>query len=141
MLEDLRFSSGQKMQLDIYLAQANLAFEYQGEHHFYDVPIFGPSIQYSERDMEKRKACQQKGITLIEIPYWWDFELESLKATIHSFRPDLLSKPAKGAPIPNVPEEKKGKEAIFGFLNFLGASLPPLALAQYYDGTEDLQGW
>jgi hypothetical protein len=40
------------------------------------------------------------GITLIEIPYWWDFEADSLIATIHSYRPDIFPEPGTGTPIP-----------------------------------------
>jgi len=30
-----------------------------------------------------------KGITLIEIPFWWDGKVDSLLATIAHFRPDI----------------------------------------------------
>jgi hypothetical protein len=30
------------------------------------------------RDAEKRTACLKQGITLIEVPYWWDLDKESL---------------------------------------------------------------
>jgi len=34
------------------------------------------------RDQEKQKACLQSGITLIQIPYWWDRSKLSLQSTI-----------------------------------------------------------
>lgn len=55
-----------------------------------------------KRDEERRIACKELGITLIEIPHWWDeterkckkifcsyFFLVSLLATILQKRPDL----------------------------------------------------
>jgi hypothetical protein len=33
--------------------------------------------------------CKQLGITLIEIPYWWDSTLSSLILTIQKHRPDI----------------------------------------------------
>jgi hypothetical protein len=98
-----RNSNNTKVELDIYLPTERLAFEYQGEHHFYDIYALGPQWYQQERDEEKRKVCKELGITLIEIPYWWDRTNESLMATIHNYRPDLCSKPQKAKPIPNEP--------------------------------------
>jgi len=98
--QHLYFKSGQNIQFDVFLEQEKLAFEYQGEQHFRDIYALGsPQWKYVERDEEKRVECKAHGITLIEIPYWWDFEKESLLATIHSFRSDLISTPGKGIPI------------------------------------------
>lgn len=88
------------MELDVYLPKHNLAFEYQGEHHFLDIYALGHRWRQKQRDMEKKKLCQEKGITLIEIPYWWDFSKSSLMATIHHHRSDLVPKPGAGVPIP-----------------------------------------
>jgi ATP-dependent DNA ligase len=41
------------------------------------------------------------GITLIEVPYWWDDTFESLCATIYNHRPDLFLEPPMGTPIPS----------------------------------------
>lgn len=41
------------------------------------------------RDQEKREGCQSIGITLIEIPYWWDGTEEQLTSTIMKIRPDM----------------------------------------------------
>jgi hypothetical protein len=42
------------------------------------------------------------GITLIEVPYWWDRKYESLQATVYSQRPDLFYEKPTGKPIPIV---------------------------------------
>ena len=82
---NLFFESGSKvivlslnlqMELDLFLPEKNLAFEYQGEHHYQDIPAFAPHRQYVERDHQKRMVCEKSGITLVEVPYWWDFETE-----------------------------------------------------------------
>jgi hypothetical protein len=57
-------------------------------------------MEQRSRDIEKKKACQDACITLIDIPYWWDNMNQSIQATIHKFRPDLIRK-AKGKPIPD----------------------------------------
>jgi len=67
---DMRFkSSNYPMELDIWLPNLNLAFEYQGEQHYDD-----PEVMI--RDEEKRTACRLAGIRLIEVPYTWDPSIE-----------------------------------------------------------------
>jgi hypothetical protein len=90
------------MQLDVFVVQHNLAFEYQGEQHYFDSYHVGPQWAYSELDKEKKEACIEKAITLIEVPYWWDFKQESLIATIHRHRIDLFPQ-ATSKPIPSEP--------------------------------------
>src|SRR5689334_12803883 len=95
-----RMNSGRKIELDAYIPTLRLAFEYQGEHHYHDIYSLGNKWSQKERDNEKRLACEEKRITLIEIPYWWDREKSSLMATIHAKRSDLLEH-ASGEQIPN----------------------------------------
>jgi hypothetical protein len=35
------------------------------------------------------------GITLIEIPYWWDMTIDKLEATIKKVKPALITHPGK----------------------------------------------
>src|SRR5437763_319392 len=98
------------MELDVFVPDYSLAFEYQGQQHYYDAYELGPQWAYQARDEEKREACRDKNITLIEIPYWWDQKKESLLATIHQYRNDIVSDAGNGIPIPNFPPEGfKGK--------------------------------
>ena len=63
------------MEIDVYLPELEMAFEYQGEGHFMALKIWGGEIglkKRQERDAEKRHACASKGITLVEVPYSWD---------------------------------------------------------------------
>jgi hypothetical protein len=87
---ELLHSSGVSMELDIFIPKEQLAFEYQGAHHYYDVYALGSGWNQQNRDKEKRETCKDKGITLIEIPYWWDKTLTSLKTTINHARQNLV---------------------------------------------------
>jgi hypothetical protein len=99
---ELVFSeSNSKMELDIFIPATNLAFEYQvcqqeiansflqGEQHFAWHFKFGSPKQQKEHDQQKREACQQAGISLVEVPYWWDLSASSLVLFIKTCRPDL----------------------------------------------------
>lgn len=111
----LRFqSTGKSMELDIYSPTLKLAFEYHGEQHYQQMES-GTNFSFvhlleaqfntamvRERDQEKRAACSKEGITLIEVPYWWDMTSTSIRATIHQVRPDLIPNPGNGTPIPVV---------------------------------------
>ena len=67
--EGLRFKSGRKMELDIFIPNFNLAIEYQGEHHFFVIHGEKELRSCQIRDEEKRKACKKYGVKLIEINY------------------------------------------------------------------------
>ena len=102
------------MELDIFLPKEQLAFEYQGEQHFRDVYHLGtPWHQQRQRDEEKRKACKENEITLIEVPYWWNKETSTLAATIHKERNDLISHSMNGEQsIPTMKEYLKHSEGL-----------------------------
>jgi hypothetical protein len=79
---ELRSDSNKPMELDVFLPRERLAFEYQGQVHFEDIYSLGILWKQKEVDARKRGLCKEKGITLIEVPYWWDRGKESLAATI-----------------------------------------------------------
>jgi len=83
-------SSTHRMELDIYLPSIALAIEYHGEHHYAWHYKYGNPKERNECDFEKRLACKQVGITLVEVPFWWDRRKESLLESILSQRPELL---------------------------------------------------
>jgi hypothetical protein len=75
--------TNKSVELDIYVPKYSLALEYQGKQHYHQHPLFDAfSDGVARRDEEKTKLCEIKGIKLLKIPYWWDFSLESLAATI-----------------------------------------------------------
>lgn len=103
------------MELDAYIPAHQLAFEYQGEQHYRDIYALGRQWSQRERDNEKRLACEMKGITLVEIPYWWDREKSSLVATIQGKRPDLLANAGVGETIPSQPPKGPAHGKMHGF--------------------------
>jgi hypothetical protein len=65
------------MELDLFLPHLSLAFEYQGEQHYKPNSILG-NQDFSVRDEEKKRMSKDIGITLIEVPYWWNKLADSL---------------------------------------------------------------
>lgn len=91
------------MELDAFIPTLGLAFEYQGEHHYHDIYALGNKWSQKMKDDEKKTACEEKGITLIEIPFWWNRERSSLMATIHRKRQDLFKDASEDDVIPSDP--------------------------------------
>jgi hypothetical protein len=93
------------LQTKVYIPQYCLAFEYQGEPHFFSTIAHGSARSRKENDSLKAQFAKDAGITLIQIPFWWDNMIGSLAATIHKYRPDIqLDAPVHGLPIqPKIP--------------------------------------
>jgi hypothetical protein len=70
--------NGESVELDIYIPSLALAFEYHGEMHFNKRFYQGSLQQRQVRDSKKQLLCKQRGITLIQIPYWWNTSTQSL---------------------------------------------------------------
>ncbi|MGG6295839.1 hypothetical protein ACQ4M4_15735 [Leptolyngbya sp. AN02str] len=71
--EWLRSSKGQRLELDGYNEELKLAFEYQGEYHYMDVPMHHQQRSLKEvqkNDALKLKLCSKHGVDLIQVPYW-----------------------------------------------------------------------
>lgn len=81
--EEITRTTGFAIQFDIFLVNRNIAFEYHGMQHYFDVPSKFAFLElYKYRDNEKESLCKKFGISLIPIPFWWDNNLHSLKNTI-----------------------------------------------------------
>jgi len=81
-----------RVEYDIFVPHLSMAFEYQGEQHYKDIPLrlmAGLSEIQKQRDIHKEQVSTVNGITLIAIPYWWDKSKESLITTILQIRPDV----------------------------------------------------
>jgi len=77
-------------ELDIYIPSCGLAFEYQGHQHFYWNSKCGGLQSQKLRDLQKRNTCEQLGISLIQLPFWWDLKADTLTSLVHQIRPDLV---------------------------------------------------
>lgn len=88
----LRYAdSNLPIQFDIFIPSLSIAFEYQGAQHYIPHYLFTDKIgSLLSRDEEKRKACALAGITLYEVPYWWNLSKDALVGTILKQRPDLI---------------------------------------------------
>ena len=61
-----------RLELDVYVPGAELAFEYQGQQHFYAIEAWGGEEALSkvqERDARKARLCAEHGVTLITVDY------------------------------------------------------------------------
>lgn len=78
-----------KLELDGYCEELRLAFEYQGQQHFFPVN-FSKKLNAVEvfksqqiRDDKKRKLCEEKKIKLITVPYYMADNNEILSRFIY----------------------------------------------------------
>lgn len=84
----------------VFLPTLSIAFEYQGETHYYDSRIYGSASKRQRNDHMKKEFARREGITLILVPFWWDGSEESLASAIRVYRKDVLSDVPFHLPIP-----------------------------------------
>eukprot|EP01114_Cavostelium_apophysatum_P014087 TRINITY_DN3560_c0_g1_i1.p1 TRINITY_DN3560_c0_g1~~TRINITY_DN3560_c0_g1_i1.p1 ORF type:complete len:697 (-),score=96.12 TRINITY_DN3560_c0_g1_i1:32-2122(-) len=123
--------SGKHIQLDIYVPKMEIAFEYQGEQHFVGKNREGQRA----RDAQKRQICEANGITLIEVPYWWNGTVEALVGTIRKVRPDidLLRPPnVRSEQISETPEYWSLDENVRRFMEAVSKRLGVKELDDWY---------
>jgi hypothetical protein len=74
------------MELDIWVPEEKIAFEYQGQQHF--APFYRNNFSSDEfenirrRDKEKRQACKDNDIVLIEIKYTWNRSIDHVSDSL-----------------------------------------------------------
>eukprot|EP01114_Cavostelium_apophysatum_P014945 TRINITY_DN3988_c0_g1_i1.p1 TRINITY_DN3988_c0_g1~~TRINITY_DN3988_c0_g1_i1.p1 ORF type:complete len:821 (-),score=192.21 TRINITY_DN3988_c0_g1_i1:289-2751(-) len=92
--------------LDLFIPSHRIAIIYHGEKSIQ--PKHAGKLTSAARDIFDgvRATCKKLGITLIEVPYWWDRRRESLIATIHKAAPFLVSERITSPPIPDKEERK-----------------------------------
>jgi hypothetical protein len=55
----------------------------QGLQHFRTGCFFGEHLEVISRDIEKKSLCKLFGLSLVEVPTWWDFMENSLAGTLY----------------------------------------------------------
>ena len=75
--------TGRNLELDMFDPITKIAIEYNGEQHYHFVPKFNSNKQdvesQKERDILKRKLCEENGIILITVPYTIDSAISNGK--------------------------------------------------------------
>jgi hypothetical protein len=88
--DGMRFShSNAKMELDIFIPELKLAFEYQGEQHYFAIEgwISEENVnKIQKRDQEKRIKAEELGIQLIEVPYTWNGDRKEIEKILNSIQ-------------------------------------------------------
>jgi DNA ligase-1 len=103
--------SNRNLELDIYIPELNLSLEFQGEQHFQDFPNskFRSLAQQQYIDIEKKKLCEENGITIVYVPFWWDETADSLTSTLNQHLPSVFPI-SDSPPIPTeMPPDYKDK--------------------------------
>eukprot|EP00026_Physarum_polycephalum_P009137 Phypoly_transcript_09249.p1 GENE.Phypoly_transcript_09249~~Phypoly_transcript_09249.p1 ORF type:complete len:325 (+),score=40.02 Phypoly_transcript_09249:82-1056(+) len=82
---ELTCDNGKPLQLDLFIPNHRIAFELQGIQH-YDTTLFAGKIlsDGTAKERSKKEVCKKAGITLVEVPYWWDKRTDSLLKIIDS---------------------------------------------------------
>ena len=76
-----RSALGNGWELDGFCRELNLAFEYQGIHHYKRVKKWYTEDEFEklqQRDKDKSELCEQKGINKLNIPYYKAADNKSL---------------------------------------------------------------
>jgi len=94
ILEDFYppFLQGRRLksvEFDLYLRESGMVLEYQGLQHYANIGYFGEKSR--EMDEEKERLCGVHGISLIQVPYFWNEKKESLRDLIVQKRADAFN--------------------------------------------------
>merc|ERR1712137_109999 len=93
VVEDFLYSaereSGLAIEFDVFVPSYRLALEYQGYHHYNELPAFGSLELYQQRDEEKQQLAARHQISLVAVPFSWDNSLPALQELIRQQCPSI----------------------------------------------------
>eukprot|EP00026_Physarum_polycephalum_P002322 Phypoly_transcript_02328.p1 GENE.Phypoly_transcript_02328~~Phypoly_transcript_02328.p1 ORF type:complete len:917 (+),score=144.55 Phypoly_transcript_02328:40-2790(+) len=137
----LKSENERSLEIDIFYPDLQLGFEYQDPHHYFTVTFGAMALsEYHKQDALKQKQAKEKGITLINIPFWWDWSLDRLVATIYKFRPELVKALYSPSSLPLEETPPKWVSDKFEF-EIPGLGLPMLAMHAPRAATFDPKSW
>lgn len=90
-----------RQRLDIYIPDLNLALEHQGEQHYKAISAFGGEAAFQrnlERDVLKRRLCEENGVHLIEIRFDEPMTLPILHQRLRRFIPKQTNSKQRSNP-------------------------------------------
>lgn len=101
-----------RLELDVYVEGANIAFEYQGIQHFEPQEHWGGVDAFKrgqKRDAEKAKRCKAHGTPLIEVTYMEQVTVETVQKKLERIgeAENVQSVPAESQPAPNRKKRSK----------------------------------
>lgn len=74
-----------QMSYDVFIAELDMAIEYQGKQHFEPVDFFGGELTHQAqviRDTEKAQLSKEHNIKLVYINYWEDLTIDNIRRII-----------------------------------------------------------
>eukprot|EP00026_Physarum_polycephalum_P000399 Phypoly_transcript_00400.p1 GENE.Phypoly_transcript_00400~~Phypoly_transcript_00400.p1 ORF type:complete len:1105 (+),score=129.94 Phypoly_transcript_00400:31-3345(+) len=84
--------TGHLLEIDIWVPNLNICFEFQDEYHYSTTWYSHVSLEsVQQKDGLKQSSVSQKGFSLVRVPFWWDGSVDRLAASIQFVRPDLIS--------------------------------------------------
>lgn len=78
------------LELDIYIPSLRLAFEYQGQQHFFSIKAWGGEDalrRLKERDREKARLCQKHSVSLVTVNYYDPLSIEFVRRRVAELNP------------------------------------------------------
>eukprot|EP00026_Physarum_polycephalum_P016188 Phypoly_transcript_17046.p1 GENE.Phypoly_transcript_17046~~Phypoly_transcript_17046.p1 ORF type:complete len:175 (+),score=13.61 Phypoly_transcript_17046:15-539(+) len=88
----LKYETGGYVELDIWLPKYELCFEFQDSYHYVATWYSHKRLnEVRHKDDYKKNAVHTMGMSLVDVPCWWDGTLEKLVASIQFCRPDIFS--------------------------------------------------
>eukprot|EP00026_Physarum_polycephalum_P004013 Phypoly_transcript_04030.p1 GENE.Phypoly_transcript_04030~~Phypoly_transcript_04030.p1 ORF type:complete len:625 (+),score=47.65 Phypoly_transcript_04030:223-2097(+) len=86
----LNATSGKYVELDIFVPNLRLCFEFQDVYHYSTTWYSQAPLSIIQHvDNQKREMVLRKGDSLITVPCWWNGDISGLRGTIAFNRPDI----------------------------------------------------